>query len=353
MTPARRPAQAIDRGGSDMAVKTGSVPAKAAAKSTAKATAKPKDVMAFSFADTIAGYVKRYDRNADSFTMRDERRPGVHGRADRHDRRPDRAQPRRAVRRCHRPDARHARARALPVHLRGLLSPGRDARLRRQDADVPGRPCPRLRPREAGLVGQADLPDGRLLLPLAVRRRRAELARVPGRHRHDRQQGRRPPGDRHDLAPHLRPLERVPDDRRGSLPQGLPRPASSTCASTCATTTRARASPTGTTPSRSTSRARRRSSPRSSATTTRRSRPTSRSTRWSARPSCSGSTAIRRSRKTSTRRSRCSSGSSTTPSTAATGRTSTRSRSTARATPSAATGRARTGTRSAITCRPT
>ena len=46
-----------------MAVKTGSVPAKA------KAAAKPKDAMAFSFADTIAGYVKRYDRNADSFTI--------------------------------------------------------------------------------------------------------------------------------------------------------------------------------------------------------------------------------------------------------------------------------------------
>ena len=45
-----------------MAVKTGSAPAKA----TEKSTAKPKHVMAFSFADTIAGYVKRYDRNADS-----------------------------------------------------------------------------------------------------------------------------------------------------------------------------------------------------------------------------------------------------------------------------------------------
>ncbi len=55
----------VDRGGSVMAVKTGSVPAKA----TAKTAAKPKDAMAFSFADTIAGYVKRYDRNANSFTM--------------------------------------------------------------------------------------------------------------------------------------------------------------------------------------------------------------------------------------------------------------------------------------------
>ena len=202
-------------------------------------------------------------------------------------------------------------------------------------------------------MGQADLPDGRLLLPLAVRRRRAELARVPGRHRHDRQQGRRPPGDRHDLAPHLRPVERLPHDRRGSLPQGLRDRRRVPARAPAKRSTRARASPTGTTPSRSTSRARRRSSPRSSATTTRPSRPTSRSTRWSGRPSSSGSTAIRRSRKTSTRRSRCSSASSTTPNTAATGRTSTRSRSTARATPLAATGRARTGTRWATTCRPT
>ncbi len=37
--------------------------------SAAKAKAEPKDAMAFSFADTIAGYVKRYDRNADRFTM--------------------------------------------------------------------------------------------------------------------------------------------------------------------------------------------------------------------------------------------------------------------------------------------
>lgn len=35
----------------------------------AKAKAEPKDAMAFSFADTIAGYVKRYDRNADEFTL--------------------------------------------------------------------------------------------------------------------------------------------------------------------------------------------------------------------------------------------------------------------------------------------
>ena len=52
-----------------MAVNAESVPAKPAAKATAKSTSKPRDAMAFSFSDTIAGYVKRYDRNADSFTM--------------------------------------------------------------------------------------------------------------------------------------------------------------------------------------------------------------------------------------------------------------------------------------------
>jgi anti-anti-sigma factor len=35
----------------------------------AKAKSEPKDLMAFSFSDTIAGYVKRYDRNADRFTI--------------------------------------------------------------------------------------------------------------------------------------------------------------------------------------------------------------------------------------------------------------------------------------------
>ena len=39
------------------------------ATAPAKSKAKTKDAMAFSFADTIAGYVKRYDRNADSFTL--------------------------------------------------------------------------------------------------------------------------------------------------------------------------------------------------------------------------------------------------------------------------------------------
>ena len=38
----------------------------AAAKGKAAAS---KDLMAFSFSDTIAGYVKRYDRNADEFTL--------------------------------------------------------------------------------------------------------------------------------------------------------------------------------------------------------------------------------------------------------------------------------------------
>jgi anti-anti-sigma factor len=45
-----------------MAVKT-------APAAKAKAKADPKAAMAFTFADTIAGYVKRYDRNADTFTI--------------------------------------------------------------------------------------------------------------------------------------------------------------------------------------------------------------------------------------------------------------------------------------------
>ena len=107
------------------------------------------------------------------------------------------------------------------AQMRDMLVPGRymfaygvfypeggDARLRGQGPDLPGRAGPRLRVREAGLVGQADLADGRLLHARAVRRGRAELARVPGRHRHDRQQGRRPPGDGHHLPPGLRPRRR-------------------------------------------------------------------------------------------------------------------------------------------------
>src|SRR6266576_2229345 len=45
-----------------MAVKT-------APAARAKAKSDPKAAMAFTFADTIAGYVKRYDRNADSFII--------------------------------------------------------------------------------------------------------------------------------------------------------------------------------------------------------------------------------------------------------------------------------------------
>ena len=193
-------AQAIDRGGSVMAVKTA-----VGTGQEPRRKAKPKDAMAFSFADTIAGYVKRYDRNADSFTIEtSDGREFTVGLTD--------TTGAQIVRNLGEPyvDAT-AQMRDMLVPGRylftyGVFYPaGRDARLRREDAHVPGRPRARLRPREARLVGQADLPDGRLLLPLAVRRRRAELARVPGRHRHDRQQGRRPPGDRHDLAPDLRP----------------------------------------------------------------------------------------------------------------------------------------------------
>src|SRR4051794_7976159 len=47
----------------------GSVMATNTAPAPAKTKAKAGDVMAFSFSDTIAGYVKHYDRNADEFTL--------------------------------------------------------------------------------------------------------------------------------------------------------------------------------------------------------------------------------------------------------------------------------------------
>ena len=184
-----------------MAVK--SAPAKAGSKAPAK------DVMEFTFSDTIAGYVKRYDRNADSFTIDDERRPRVRGQADRDDLRPAGAQPRRAVRRLHRPDARHARARALPVRLRRLLPGGRHARLRgARHSPSPARAAhDYVFEKPDWWVKQIrQIADFYYARP--VPRRACRLARVPGRHRHDRQQDRRPPGDRHHLAAGLRPVAR-------------------------------------------------------------------------------------------------------------------------------------------------
>ena len=140
-----------------MAVKTATAPAKAGSKAAAK------DAMAFSFADTIAGYVKRYDRNADAFTIEtSDGREFTVGLTD-----TTNAQ---LVRNLGEPYA------DATAQMRDMLVPGRymftygvfypeggDARLRGQAADLPGRARPRLRVREAGLVGQADLADGRLL----------------------------------------------------------------------------------------------------------------------------------------------------------------------------------------------
>ena len=228
---------------------------------------------------------------------------------------------------------------------------GRRRTSRGQAAHVPGRPRPRFRLRAARLVGQPDPPDGRLLLPRRSSPTANRLARVPGRHRHDRQQGRRPPGDRHDLAADLRPASAyllTGEDRFLEAAET----GTEYLREHLRNDDKRRRRPTGTTPSRSTSRARRRSSPRNSATTTRPSRPTSRSTPWPARPRPTGSPATRRSRTTSTH-DLALRATSTTPRTAATSRTSTRSRSTARAMPWAATGPARTGTRWATTPRPT
>ena len=264
--------------------------------------------------------------------------------------RPDRAQPRRALRRCDRPDARHARARAATCSPTGSSIPRAATHVRRQDARRSSAAhAARVRLREAGLVGQADLrrsadfyfraqfPDG------------DETGASTARARHDRQQDRRPPGDGHDLPPDLRPLDRVPHDRARTASSRPPRRASSTCASTCATSTRPRASPTGTTPSRSDEP----SEKKILASRVRRRLPAipayeqiyalvgpAQTYRITGDP---------RIQEDIDRRSRSSSGTSTTPSTAATGRTSTRSRSTARATRWAETGRARTGTRSATT----
>ena len=310
--------------------------------------------MAFTFSDTIAGYVKRYDRNADSFAIEtSDGREFTVGLTDT-------------------TDAQLVRNLGEPYvdatgQMRDMLVPGRylfaygvfypeggDARLRRQADHVPGRPRPRLRLREARLVGQADPPDGRLLLPGPVRRRRAELARVPRRRRHDRQQGRRPPGDRHDLPADLRPRDRLPDDRRGPLPRGG-RDRHRVPARAPAQRRHERGHHL-LVPRHRGRRAEREEDPRLGVRRRLRGHPGLRADLrpGRARPRSTGSPATQRIKERHRRDDRRSStASSTTPSTAATARTSTRSRSTARATRSAATGPARTGTRSATTCRPT
>ena len=117
--------------------------------------------MAFSFADTIAGYVKRYDRNADSFTLETS-----DGREF-------------TVALTDTTNAQLVRNLGEPYvdatgQMRDMLVPGRflftygvfypeagghvyDAKA----AHLPGRARARLRVREAGLVGQADPADGR------------------------------------------------------------------------------------------------------------------------------------------------------------------------------------------------
>ena len=134
------------------------------AATPAKGKAKTGDVMAFSFSDTIAGYVKRYDRNADSFTLETS-----DGRVF-------------TVGLTATTGAQLVRNLGEPYvdatgQMRDMLVPGRflftygvfypQARqpcLRRDDDHLPRGARARFRPREAGLVGQADPADGQLLL---------------------------------------------------------------------------------------------------------------------------------------------------------------------------------------------
>ena len=161
--------------------------------------------MAFTFSDPIAGYVKRYDRNADSFTHRDERRPRVHGRADRHDATPSSCATWASRTSTHRPDARHARARPLRVRLRDLLPGGR----RRMSRGQAPRPSSARTPDEFVF----EKPDWwvKQIAQLADFYLRAQFGDGDVDFRDYRvgidmtgDKIGRPPGDRHDLAAHLR-----------------------------------------------------------------------------------------------------------------------------------------------------
>ena len=328
-----------------MAVKSGPAPT--------KSKAEPKDLMAFSFADTIAGYVKHYDRNADKFVIETS-------------------------------DGREFTVAltdtTIALLVRNLGEPYVDATAQMRDMLVPGRymfTYGVFYPQAGAHVYEAkqltfpgshahdyvwEKPDwwvkqiwqmADFYMQGRVGRRRAQLARIPRRGRHDGPQDGRPPGDRHDLAAHLRPFDRLPHDRRRSLPQGgrgrrrvppraPPQQRHERGRDLLVSRHRDR-------------RAEREEDPRLGIRRRLPGHPGLRADLRAGRapPRSSGSPATSGSTPTSTRRSRCSSGSSTTPNTAATGRTSTRSRSTARATRSAATGPARTGTRSATTSRPT
>ena len=199
--------------------------------------------MAFSFSDTIAGYVKRYDRNADSFTLETT-------------------------------DGREftigLTATTGAQLVRNLGEPYVDATGQMRDMLVPGRFL---------FAYGVFYPQGG-----SARLRRADALTFPGAHAHDyvlekpdwwvkqiQQMGNfyydvavrdgapnwreyrvgvdmtgNKIGDRQETDTISRLIyglsTRLPDDRRGPLPARPPRPASSTSASTCATTTPPRAS---------------------------------------------------------------------------------------------------------------
>ena len=162
-----------------------------------KAKAGPKkDAMAFTFADTIAGYVKRYDRNSNSFTIETS-------------------------------DGREFTVGLTSTTnaqlVRNLGEPYADATAQLRDMLVPGRylftygvfyPKGDTHVYDAKQVTFPgahahdfvfEKPDWwvKQIYQMADFYYRAqfgaELARVPRRRRHDRQQGRRSPGDGRDL----------------------------------------------------------------------------------------------------------------------------------------------------------
>ena len=137
-----------------------------AAKKVARSA---KDSMSFSFADTIAGYVGRYDSKSDSFTLEtSDGREFVVALTD-----TTNAQLVRNLGEPYADATGHIRDMLVPGRFLftygDLLPGGRRPRLRGEADHVRRRARPRVRVREARLVGQADLPDGGLLLSLAVR----------------------------------------------------------------------------------------------------------------------------------------------------------------------------------------
>ena len=209
--------------------------------------------MHFTFSDTIAGSVVAYRADEDIFTLKtiDGREFDVQLTSP--DVRGSRPQPRRGL---HRRDAARC---ATCSTVAACSTP--------TASSIPRTATTTFEAKHIVFVGRtshdfaferpdwwvAPDPRGRRLLhPGPVPGREHRLRRLPHA---DQPRGREAaghaPGDRHDLAPGLRLRDRLPADRRGSLPRSGREAAPSTCASTCASSTRTRTSSTGTTASTS------------------------------------------------------------------------------------------------------